>query len=150
MKKSNTNTSFKIKDELQGERTSFTSLLFISKKRWHSMQLSYQHGNGCGIWTFPVIVQASYTHRQLLMLFFFCKRDHIYISLFILTFSFRALIFIFEVSLWLRKGKWHTLTWIWDNAWRYFMRLMFLIKLCSTQLFELKARLYFESENSHR
>lgn len=137
MKKSNTI----LKHELQGERASFT---FISKKEWHSVQLSWCHTNVETVAGFEdlfsifnVSVQATYTHLQLLMLFFFHKeRDHIYISiyisLFILIFSFLALFFIFEVSLWLRKGKWQTLTCIWDNAQRHFMRLLFLIKLCST------------------
>lgn len=113
MKKSNTI----LKDELQEERASFT---FISKKRWHSMQLSQCHTSMEKVVgfedlfpTFTVIVQATYTHLLLLILFFFCKdREHTYISLFILIFSFPALFFIFEVLFWLRKGKWQTDTYL--------------------------------------
>lgn len=89
---------------------------------------------------FTVNVQATYTHLQLLMPS--CKERYLHIPL-ILIFSFIALFFVFEVSSWLRKGKWQTLTCIGDNAQRHFMRLIFLIKLCSTQCIWIKSYIVF-------
>lgn len=138
MKKSNTI----LKDELQGERASFT---FLSKKRCYGMQRSWCHHTNTEMVVgfedlfpiFTVNVQATYTHLQLLMPS--CNERYLHIPL-ILVISFIALFFI---SLWLRKGKWQTLTCIWDNAQRHFMKLMFLTKLCSTQGIWIKSYIVF-------
>lgn len=82
----------------------------LSKKRWHSVQLSWCHTNMEMVVgfedlfpTFTVIVQATYTHLQLLMLLFFHKErsySHIplysYIFIYCLVFYFWSFIVIEE------------------------------------------------------